>query len=70
MVPRFQAPPGGRWSFAVFGENLTDKGYCLYVTQQPSDSLFAVRNPATDGTLTRCFPGAPRTFAGSVTVKF
>ncbi|NJR80074.1 TonB-dependent receptor [Sphingomonas corticis] len=63
-------PPGETFEIAVFGDNLTDKGYCPNILYQPNDSLFGVRNPATGGTLARCFPGSPRTYGASLRARF
>ena len=50
-----------RWSVALFGDNLTNKGYCNQLYYQPLDSVFGLRNPTTGGTLVRCQVALPRT---------
>jgi len=51
-----------RWEVAVFGRNLTDKGYCQTVFNQPIGTTLGLVDPATGGGMQRCVLGAPRTF--------
>jgi len=53
--------PSERFSIAVFGENLTDEGYCGVTFYQPLGARLGLTDPATGGTLSRCNTGAPRT---------
>ena len=62
--------PGERWEIAVFGDNLTDEGYCPNMIYQPNDSLFGVRDATTGGTLTRCIVAPPRTYGVSLRARF
>lgn len=62
--------PDDRYSFALFGENLTDKGYCTYIFPQVLDNVFGLRDPATGGTVYRCAVGTPRTIGARLGVKF
>lgn len=59
-----------RWSFAVFGDNLTNKGYCNQLYYQPLDSVFGLRNTSTGGTLVRCQVASPRTIGGALGFRF
>ncbi|HEY2595504.1 MAG TPA: TonB-dependent receptor [Chloroflexota bacterium] len=62
--------PNARWSFSLYGDNLTDQHHFSIKFPQTLDSLFGVRVPATGATLLRGFMGAPLTFGGRVAVKF
>lgn len=62
--------PNDLWTISVFGENLTDEAYCNIRFYQPLDAALGVRDPATGYTLTRCNPGAPRTWGASLTTRF
>ena len=59
-----------RWSFSIFGDNLTDKTYCNQLYYQPLDSVFGLRNRTTGGTAVRCQVATPRTFGASVGMRF
>jgi iron complex outermembrane receptor protein len=56
------------WSFAVFGENLTDAHYSINAFYQTFDTIFGLRNAGR--TALRQTPGNPRTVGVSVTRKF
>jgi iron complex outermembrane recepter protein len=62
--------PDSKWSFALFGDNLTDEKYFTIKFPQTLDSLFGVRVPATGATLLRGFMGAPLTFGGRISARF
>lgn len=62
--------PGERWSVAVFGQNLLDKGYCQYIFAQTLDNVFGVRDRVTGGTLQRCNVGMPRVVGARARVQF
>jgi iron complex outermembrane receptor protein len=62
--------PGGRFSFALFGENLANKKYFTLKIPQTLDNAFLVRNPANGTTLMRGFMGAPMTLGARVTANF
>jgi iron complex outermembrane receptor protein len=54
--------PDERYTLALFGENLTDRNYCVLRLAQTADSLFNLRD-ATDGsTAIRCIVGSPRRY--------
>lgn len=56
------------WSLAVFGRNLTDKGYCTARVYNPLDSALGLRYAG--GTAIRCSVGAPRTIGLSGSLRF
>jgi iron complex outermembrane receptor protein len=57
-----------RWLFALFGENLTDKGYSSNAFYQSFDTVFGLRTSGTTGV--RQTIGSPRTFGASLTRRF
>jgi iron complex outermembrane receptor protein len=57
-----------KWSLAVFGRNLTDKGYCTGRVYNPLDSALGLRY--VGGTAIRCSVGSPRTIGISGSVNF
>jgi iron complex outermembrane receptor protein len=60
-----------RWSLAVFGNNLTDKGYCNTQFYQVLDNSFGLRNGVFPGsTAVRCNRAQPRTYGVSGTFRF
>jgi iron complex outermembrane receptor protein len=60
-----------RWSFALFGNNLTDQGYCNTQIYQVLDSSFGLRNGVFPGsTAVRCSRAQPRTYGVSGTFRF
>lgn len=61
--------PDDGWTVALFGENLSDQGYCTIRFYQPLDAALGVRDAATGNTFNRCTPGAPRTWGASLTRK-
>jgi iron complex outermembrane recepter protein len=64
------ASPDDGWLVSLYGENLSDEGYCNLHFRQPLDAAFGVRDAATGNTFIRCNPGTPRTWGASVTRKF
>lgn len=60
--------PDQAWLFALFGENLTDKGYSTVAFYQTFDTVLALRGAGTTGV--RQTVGNPRTFGASVTRRF
>ena len=62
--------PGEMFSLSVFGENLTDKGYCDVSFYQPLGAQLQLTDPATGGTLVRCNTGAPRTVGVRLSAQF
>ncbi len=57
-----------RWLFALFGENLTDKGYSTVAFYQTFDTAFGLRTTGATGV--RQTIGNPRTFGASMTRRF
>ena len=51
-----------QWEIAVFGRNLTDKGYCQTIFNQPIGITLGLVDPATLGGMQRCVVGAPRSY--------
>lgn len=65
------ADPGGRWSVALFGNNLTDKHYATVASIQPMDGPFGLRNGVFPGsTGIRRLHGTPRTFGMMASAGF
>lgn len=63
--------PDDRWNVALFGNNLTNKGYCTAQFYQVVDGAFGMRNGVFPGsTGVRCNPATPRTYGVSGTVRF
>ena len=58
------------WSVSVFGDNLTDEGYCSTRFYQPLDSNFQLRDPVSGGTVVRCQVAPPRTYGVSLKAEF
>jgi iron complex outermembrane receptor protein len=55
---------------SVYGDNLTDEGYCTGKFAQVLDSNLGLRDPVTGGTVLRCGVGAPRTYGVSIKAVF
>jgi iron complex outermembrane receptor protein len=57
---------------AVFGENLTDEGYCRGRFYQPFNTNLGLNQPLAvgGGTVTRCNVNAPRTFGVQFKASF
>lgn len=62
--------PGDRYSLQVFGENLTNQGYCTFNFPSILDSVYGLRNATTGGTLLRCQVGMPHQFGARLSAKF
>ena len=62
--------PNDRFNIAVYGENLTDEGYCGVSFYQPLSGQLGLNNAANGGTFTRCNTGAPRTFGVRLSTIF
>ena len=57
------------WSVSVFGQNLTDKGYCTSLAYQPFGALLGAVAPGKSAL--RCnVVGPPRTYGASFSIKF
>ncbi|WP_116365261.1 TonB-dependent receptor [Parahaliea mediterranea] len=53
---------GGKWSVTLFGNNLTDEGYCLTMYDQPFGAQLGALNAANNTMVQRCVLGAPSTW--------
>lgn len=63
--------PDDRWNVALFGNNLTNKGYCNAQFYQVLDAAFGLRNGVFPGsTGVRCNVAQPRTYGISGTFNF
>jgi iron complex outermembrane receptor protein len=63
--------PDDRWKISVFGDNLTNKGYCSTQFYQVLDGALGLRNGKFPGsTGVRCYLGNPRTYGVSASVQF
>jgi iron complex outermembrane receptor protein len=58
------------WSVSVFGDNLTDEGYCSTRFYQPLDNNLQLRDPVSGGTVVRCQVAPPRTYGVSLKAVF
>jgi iron complex outermembrane recepter protein len=52
----------GRWELALLGNNLTDKGYCLTLADQPLGTTLGAQDAQNRSMVQRCVVGAPRTW--------
>jgi len=59
-------PPGGTWTFELWGQNLTDKGYFQVAFDAPFQGLAV---PGFNNQID-AFVGDPRTFGATLRVKF
>lgn len=57
-----------RWEFNVWGKNLSDKGYCMVLFDQPFSQQLGGIDPVANTAPQRCTVGAPLTFG--VELKF
>ena len=62
--------PDDRISVALFGENITNQGYCGLRVTQTAESLLGVRNLATNSTAIRCVVGSPRRYGVELGFSF
>jgi iron complex outermembrane recepter protein len=65
------------YTLSVFGDNLTDQGYCAFKTAQVLDTSIGtaatgrgLRDPVTGGTVMRCGVAPPRTYGVSIKAAF
>lgn len=61
---------GNGWEIGLFGRNLTDKGFCLNIFEQPFGAQLGAVNPATNTTAQRCVVGQPRTYGVELRTEF
>ncbi len=50
------------WRLEIYADNLTDKGYCGGMFDQPFGAQLGAVNQATNTTVIRCVVGTPRTY--------
>ena len=62
--------PSERLRIALFGENITDTGYCGLRVTQTAESLLGVRDPANNSTAIRCVVGSPRRYGVELGFSF
>jgi iron complex outermembrane receptor protein len=58
------------YTLSVFGDNLTDEGYCTNKVAQVLDNTLGLRDPVTGGTVMRCGVASPRTYGFSIKAQF
>jgi len=58
------------WTVSVFGDNLTDAGYCSTKFYQPLDNTMGLRDPKSGGSVMRCQVAPPRTYGVSLKAEF
>ncbi len=56
----------GKWDVTLYGRNLTDKGYCIQIYDQPFGSAFGAVDPVKNTVVQRCVLGVPRTYGVKV----
>ena len=62
--------PNDRYSLAIFGQNLTDKHYCVAQGYLPLGGLLGAVDAAGESQAVTCFHGNPRTIGARLGVKF
>jgi len=58
------------FTLTLFGDNLTDEGYCTNKVAQVLDNTLGLRDPVTGGTVMRCGVAPPRTYGFSIKAQF
>jgi len=58
------------YTLSVFGDNLTNQGYCAFKTAQVLDNTLGLRDPVSGGTVMRCGVAPPRTYGVSIKAAF
>ena len=61
-------PADHRWSLELYADNIFDKNYAQGIFASPFQSISAVSSPQT--TSYTAFLGEPRTFGGTIRVKY
>jgi iron complex outermembrane receptor protein len=59
-----------QYALSVWGDNLTDEGYCTGKVNQPFDNLLGLRDPVSGGTVMRCQVGTPRMYGVAIKASF
>ncbi|MBE9548172.1 MAG: TonB-dependent receptor [Proteobacteria bacterium] len=52
----------GKWDLTLYGNNLTDEGYCITIYDQPLGGALGALDPVNNTMVQRCVVGAPRTY--------
>ena len=60
----------GDWDVTVFGNNLSDEGYCLAKSDQPFGGFLGALDAANNTMVQRCVLGAPRTWNVKFAYRF
>jgi iron complex outermembrane receptor protein len=60
----------GDWDVTLFGNNLTDEGYCLSMFDQPFGAQLGAQDPVNNTMVQRCNLGAPKTWNVKMTYRF
>jgi iron complex outermembrane receptor protein len=56
------AAASGKWDLTLFGNNLTDEGYCITIYDQPLGDQLGALNRVKNTMVQRCVLGAPRIY--------
>lgn len=62
--------PSGDWELTLFGNNLTDEGYCQVLFDQAFGSQLGAVDAVNNTSVQRCALGAPRTWSLRATYNF
>ncbi|MEM9397186.1 MAG: TonB-dependent receptor [Pseudomonadota bacterium] len=62
--------PSGDWELTLFGNNLTDEGYCQVLFDQAFGSQLGAVDSVNNTSVQRCTLGAPRTWAVRASYNF
>lgn len=60
----------GDWDATLFGNNLTEEGYCLSMFDQPFGAQLGAQDATNNTMVQRCNLGAPRTWNVRLTYRF
>ena len=60
----------GNWDVTLFGNNLTEEGYCLQMYDQPFGAQLGAQDSANNTMVQRCVLGDPRTYNARFTYRF
>ncbi|MHA7817841.1 MAG: TonB-dependent receptor [Pseudohaliea sp.] len=61
---------GGAWEVTLFGNNLTEEGYCIQMFDQPFGAALGALDPANNTIVQRCVLGDPRTYMARFSYHF
>ncbi|MBX2848869.1 MAG: TonB-dependent receptor [Acidiferrobacterales bacterium] len=60
----------GDWDLTLFGNNLTEKGYCTQMFDQPFGAVLGALNRDNNTVVQRCVLGDPRTIVARFTYRY